>query len=195
MDSKRYEIMLSVITILTVIVTSVGVTFAYFTTGISGNAADVSATTSKIGGVTFDGGSDFTTASEIEPGWTESKTFTISVAPSDSEQTVYVKMTYTNGMPDLTCNVSDVSNGAKGDISLDSTGVETTAILVEKTFAPSDDIQTITYTLTMALPETGENQNASQGKEFDGLLFAEFGSQNLYFNNDNPNGTTTKPTV
>lgn len=195
MDSKRYEIMLSVITILTVIVTSVGVTFAYFTNGMTGVKADVSATTAKIGGVTFDGGSDFTTANGIEPGWSESKTFTISVAPSDSEQTVYVKMTYTNGMPDLTCDVTDVANGAKGAISLDSSGTETTAVLVEKTFLPSDSVQSITYTLTMALPETGENQNSSQGKEFKGLLFAEFGSGELYFNADNPNGTTTKPTV
>lgn len=195
MDSKRYEIMLSVITILTVIVTSVGVTFAYFTTGISGTAANVDVTTTRVGGVTFDGGSDFTTATDIEPGWKESKTFTITVAPSNYEQTVYVKMKYTNGMPHLTCKVSDVANGAKGDVVLDSSETESTAVLVEKVFAPSDSIQTVSYTLTMELPETGENQNTSQGKEFDGLLFAELGSKDLYFNDDNPNGTTTKPTV
>lgn len=195
MDSKRYEIMLSVITILTVIVTSVGVTFAYFTTDISGTPAKVEATTTKIGGVTFDGGSNFTTANEIEPGWSESKTFTITVAPSDNEQTVYVKIKYTNGMPDLTCNVTDVANGAKGNVSLDSTGTEATSILVEKVFAPSDTVQSITYTLTMALPETGENQNTSQGKEFNGLLFAELGNNGLYFNDENPSGTATKPTV
>ena len=103
-------------------------------------------------------------------------------------------MTYTNGMPDLTCAVQAIANGAKGNIPLNSSSTETTVTLVEKTFAPSTESQSLTYDFTMALPETGVNQNASQGKIFNGTLFAELGSKDLYYNAANPNGTTEKPT-
>jgi hypothetical protein len=192
MYNKKYEVMLSVLTILTVIMTATGVSFSYFTNGMIGEKASVTAQTEKIGNVTFDGGADFTTATDIEPDWSESKTFTITAAPSDREQTVYVKMDYVNGMPDLTCSVGEVSEGAKGAITLNADSTSTTVILVEKTFPPSNETRSITYTLTMALPETGENQNESQGKTFEGELYAEF-ANDYYYNSDNPNGTPIKP--
>ena len=194
MDGKKYEIFLSVITIMTVLVVAVGVTFAYFTGEMSGNPADVVTNTTEIGGVTFDGGSDFTASTNIEPGWKESKTFSITVAPSLVEQTVYIKLDYTNDMPELTAKVDNVSSGAIGTIILDSTGTDQTSTIVTKTFQPSDVSQTITYTLTMELPETGVIQNQNQGKQFKALLYAELGATDLYYNNDNPSGTTTKPT-
>lgn len=197
MKNKRYEIMLSVITIMTVLTTVVGVTFAYFTGSISGTPGDVIASTDLIGGVTFDGGNDFTTATEIEPGWSESKTFSVSAAPSNREQTIYVKLRYTNGFTDMKCKVSSsVSNsGAKGDVALITNETDNQeVILVEVTFQPSSDVQTIEYTLNMEFPDTGEDQNEQQGKVFDGTLFAELsGGNDLYYNNSNPNGTSTKP--
>lgn len=197
MGNKRYEVMLSVITIMTVLTTVVGVTFAYFTGSITGTPGDVVATTDLIGGVTFDGGSDFTTASEIEPGWSESKTFSITAAPSNHDQTVFVKMKYTNGFTDMKCNVtSSVTNsGAKGDIVLitNETDIQEET-LVEVTFPASGETQTIEYTFKMEFPDTGENQNPQQGKEFNGTLFAELnGGSELYYNNENPTGTSTKP--
>lgn len=193
MDGKRYEIFLSVITIMTVLVTAVGVSFAYFTGGIEGTDGSIVSSTAIIGGVTFDGGSDFTASTNIEPGWKESKTFSITVAPSVVEQTVYIKLDYTNDMPELTAKVDDVSNGAIGTIVLDSTGTSQTATIVSKTFPASDQSQTLTYTLTMELPETGVVQNQNQGKTFSALLYADLGESEIYYNEQNQDGTTVKP--
>lgn len=197
MKNKRYEIMLSIITIMTVLTTAVGVTFSYFTNSMTGTAADISATTDLIGGIKFEGGTNFEDATDIEPGWMKSKTFTITVAPSNHEQVVKVKMDYTNGFTDLVGEVTEVSNGAIGSFSLEKNTPENTdeftKVLVDKTFPASSEVQTITYTLTMKFPETDSNQNYDQGKEFNATLYADLGSSGLYFNDQNPNGTNTKP--
>lgn len=210
MKSKRYEIALSIIGILTVIVTSVGVTFAYFSTSMEGNAGNVNVVTDVLGGVTFDGGADFTTSMDIEPGWRESKTFTITVSPSNYEQTVYVKMDYTNGFRDLIASVDNVSDGAKGNLLLQSPvgefnengvvlGDDTDAsvtglVLVEKTFPASDEVQSVTYTLSMELLNKPDvNQNYDQGKEFSATLYAQMANENLYYTNASPNGTPNVP--
>lgn len=195
MRKKKHEIFLSIITIGTVIATAVGVTFAYFAANLSGNAGKIVSSTANVGTITFEGGSAFTTSSEIVPGWSESKTFTITAAPSAVKQTVYVKMTYKNNMPDLKCNVTPLSDGATGEITLDTTGNEKNVTLVSKTFEPSSTTQTVTYTYTMSFPDTGVNQNASQGKTFEATLYADLGASDIYYNQANPNGTATKPTV
>lgn len=195
MSGKKYEIVLSVLTIMTVLVTAVGVSFAYFTGSIEGNPGDVVISTSTIGGVTFDGGSDFVASTDIEPGWKESKTFSITVAPSVVEQTVYIKLDYTNDMPELTAKVDSVSDGAVGTLVLDSTGEKKSYTIVSKTFPASNEAQSVTYTLTMELPETGVVQNQNQGKTFSALLYADLGESDIYYNDQNPNGTTQRPTI
>ena len=192
MKSKKYEVTLSIISILTVLVTAVGLTFAYFTGNITGTTGNVTANTATIGGVTFDGGSDFTASTNIEPGWKESKTFSITVAPTNVTQTVLIKLDYTNDMPELLAEVSE-GTGESKKITLDTTGTSQTLTLVSKTIAPSETTQTFTYTLTMELPETGVPQNQNQGKVFDALLYADFGENELYYNAANPTGTTNKP--
>lgn len=201
MKKKKNEIFLSIISIGTVIMTAIGVTFAYFTTNMSGKAGNILSSVAKVGTITFQDGTTFTTSQDIAPDWQESKTFTITAAPSSISQTVNVKMRYTNNMPDLKCMVTLANNGglkegAVGEVILNTTGVETIATLVTKTFEPSSTTQTVTYELTMSLPETGQNQNSSQGKIFEGTMFADLGQEDtLYYNQDNPNGTTIKPTV
>ena len=199
MKNKRYEVVLSVLTIMTVLTTLVGVTFAYFTGTISGTPGDVSVTTDLIGGVTFDGGQAFTTANDIEPGWSESKTFSVSAAPSNHEQKILVKMSYTNGFTDMLCKVTSKAtvSGAKGEVQLVTNETDLQEVtLVEITFPASNELQTIEYTLAMEFPDTGENQNEQQGKEFNGTLFAELeGGNGMYYNDANPNGTTTKPSA
>lgn len=193
MIKKRNDIILSILAIGTVIATAVGLTFAYFTAKMNGDPANVIATTSKVGVITFDGGADFTSAEDVIPGWSESKTFSITVAPSDVSQTVYVKMTYNNYLPDLKCSVLPLEEGAIGDVTLNTTGEETVITLVTKTFEPSNKSQTVTYTYNMSFPDTGENQNASQGKTFEGTLFADLGEELIYYTDGNPNGTPIKP--
>lgn len=193
MNNKKYKIVAIVLSILTVIMTSVGLTFAYFSNKMEGTPANVKVETSKIGGVVFDGGSDFANSQELEPGWKSSKTFKITVAPSDFSQTVYVKMDYTSGLPDLQCEVLNIADGAKGNVAIPATGDKTTVILVEKTFEPSSEVQEITYTMNMEFLETGIDQSASQGKAFDGELYAEIANSDYYYNDQNPTGTDEKP--
>ena len=89
MKKKNQEILISVVSILTIIVAVVGVTFSYFTTKMTGTAGTTALTTAKVGNITFDGGNDLTNASDIEPGDTFDKTFSISVPATDVSNTVY----------------------------------------------------------------------------------------------------------
>lgn len=196
MEDKKRNIILSLFSIGIVIMIAIGLTFAYFSTSITGSAGITNITTGTIGKITFDGGADFQTSSEIEPPWTESKTFTITVAPSVVSQTIYVWMDYSNTVPELTFNVSNTNDGAVGDVVLDTTGTTKTVKLVEKTFEASTTTQVIEYTVTISLPETGVIQNQNQGKTFNASMYANLGEENkvYYYNESNPTGTTTKPT-
>lgn len=199
---KKDNTFIIMLGIATVVVACVGLTFAWFSTSMTGTNGIVTATTGKVGTITFDGGSDFTTANEIETlPWEESKTFTITVAPSTVSQTVYVWMDYTNTIPELECNVTPTDNGASGSVSLETTGTSKNSVgnsktvkLVEKTFSASTSTQTVTYTLTMSIPETGVNQKQNLNQVFNGTLYANLGSEGAvkYYNNSNINGTTTK---
>lgn len=196
MEDKKRNVILSLFSIGIVIMTAIGLTFAYFSVKMTGTAGITNITTGTIGKITFDGGADFQTSSEIEPPWTESKTFTITVAPSVVSQTIYVWMDYSNTVPELTFNVSNTSDGAVGDVVLDTTGTTKTVKLVEKTFEASTTTQVIEYTITITLPETGVNQNQNQGKSFSASMYANLGEEDkvYYYNESNPTGTTTKPT-
>lgn len=207
MNDKKYEIYLSVITIMTVLISVVGVSFAYFTGSMNGIEGTVTATTASIGGVTFDGGQDFsTTSTEIEPGWSATKTFSIEAAPSVVDQTIYVKLDYNNGFKDLELKVDgtvgegDGTNGAKGQINLTkemkTTDPKVTSTLVEITVPASNETIKYNYILTASFPDNDQNQNYDQGKVFDATLYADLGEQKgqeIYYTHSSPNGTPTKP--
>ncbi len=203
MNGKKYEIYLSVITIMTVLVTAVGVSFAYFTDGISGTEGAISSTTASIGSVTFDGGQDFSMSTEIEPGWSATKTFSIEVSPSVVDQVIYIRLDYVNGFKDLELNVNGTVgegngiNGAKGSVSLvkemSADSASNTTTLVELTVPASDNTIKYNYTLTASFPDTNQNQNYDQGKTFEATLYADLGESDIYYNDANQGGTTTKP--
>jgi len=171
MNGKKYEIYLSVITIMTVLVTAVGVSFAYFT--------------------------------EIEPGWSATKTFSIEVSPSVVDQVIYIRLDYVNGFKDLELNVNGTVgegngiNGAKGSVSLvkemSADSASNTTTLVELTVPASDNTIKYNYTLTASFPDTNQNQNYDQGKTFEATLYADLGESDIYYNDANQGGTTTKP--
>ena len=203
MNGKKYEIYLSVITIMTVLVTAVGVSFAYFTDGISGTEGAISSTTASIGSVTFDGGQDFSMSTEIEPGWSATKTFSIEVSPSVVDQVIYIRLDYVNGFKDLELNVNGTVgegngiNGAKRSVSLvkemSADSASNTTTLVELTVPASDNTIKYNYTLTASFPDTNQNQNYDQGKTFEATLYADLGESDIYYNDANQGGTTTKP--
>ena len=192
-DSSK-DLSLMIITVLTIIMTVVGVTLAYFTTKINqNNAVNGTVDTAKIGNITFDGGNDFSNNTDIEPGWKQSKTFTISAPATDVTRTVYVRLDYTNNFQDLTWSLS--GTGANSSITgkVPAASTSTTVTLVTLTISPSSSAQTFNYTFTLELPDNNTNQNYDQGKSFNGTLYADLGEgvNSIYYNNNNKTGTTT----
>lgn len=196
MKEKNQEILLSVVSILTIIVAVIGVTFSYFTTKMTGSGTGSSITTAKVGNITFDGGNDLTNAGDIEPGDTFDKTFSISVPATDVSNTVYIRMDYTNEFQDLQWSIK--GTGANTSVitgTIPTTSTKTTVTLVTNKITKNSVAQTFNYTLTITLPNLDKNQDYDQGKTFSGTLYADLGDgvDKIYYNNTYPNGTTIKP--
>lgn len=195
MEDRSKDLSLVIITVLTIIMVVVGVTFAYFTTKMNGTNGSVNLSTMKVGDITFDGGADFTNSTDIEPGWKETKTFTITTPATDVKSTVYIRLDYTNAFQDLTWSLT--GTGANSEITgvIPTTSTSTTVTLVTLTINPSSSAQTFNYSLTFELPNKTTNQDYDQGKTFTGTLYADLGNgiNTIYYNSSNKNGTTTAP--
>lgn len=195
MEDRSKDLSLVIITVLTIIMVMVGVTFAYFTTKMNGTNGFVNLSTMKVGDITFDGGADFTNSTDIEPGWKETKTFTITTPATDVKSTVYIRLDYTNAFQDLTWSLT--GTGANSEITgvIPTTSTSTTVTLVTLTINPSSSAQTFNYSLTVELPNKTTNQDYDQGKIFSGTLYADLGDgiNTIYYNTSNKNGTSTVP--
>lgn len=195
MEDSSKDLSLVIITVLTITMVVVGVTFAYFTTKMNGTNGSVNLSTMKVGDITFDGGADFTNSTDIEPGWKETKTFTITTPATDVKSTVYIRFDYTNTFQDLTWSLT--GTGANSEITgvIPTASTSTTVTLVTLTINPSSSAQTFNYSLTVELPNKTTNQDYDQGKIFSGTLYADLGAGNniIYYNSSNKNGTTTAP--
>lgn len=195
MENRSKDLSLVIITVLTITMVVVGVTFAYFTTKMNGTNGSVNLSTMKVGDITFDGGADFTNSTDIEPGWKETKTFTITTPATDVKSTVYIRLDYTNAFQDLIWSLT--GTGANSEITgvIPTTSTSTTVTLVTLTINPSSSAQTFNYSLTVELPDKTTNQDYDQGKTFTGTLYADLGNgiNTIYYNSSNKNGTTTAP--
>lgn len=195
MEDSSKDLSLVIITVLTITMVVVGVTFAYFTTKMNGTNGSVNLSTMKVGDITFDGGADFTNSTDIEPGWKETKTFTITTPATDVKSTVYIRFDYTNTFQDLTWSLT--GTGANSEITgvIPTASTSTTVTLVTLTINPSSSAQTFNYSLTVELPNKTTNQDYDQGKIFSGTLYADLGAGNniIYYNTSNKNGTSTVP--
>lgn len=205
MKKDKTGILLTVVSILTILVAVIGVTFSFFTTTLnSNNAVNGSLITSRVGNITFDGGNDFDNNIDIVPGYVGTKKFTISVPARDVSNTVYIRLDYTNTFSDLEWSIT--GDGAKTSVitgkvptsSLDSDGnpISESVVVVEKTISASNSAQTFEYTMTISLPNKDSLQNYDQGKKFNGTLYADLGGDGdkIYYNTKNPNGTKSEPT-
>lgn len=205
MKKDKTGILLTVVSILTILVAVIGVTFSFFTTTLnSNNAVTGSLITSRVGNITFDGGNDFDNNIDIVPGYVGTKKFTISVPARDVSNTVYIRLDYTNTFSDLEWSIT--GSGAKTSVitgkiptsSLDGNGnpISKSVVVVEKTISASNSAQTFEYTMTISLPNRDSLQNYDQGKKFNGTLYADLGGDGdkIYYNTKNPNGTKSEPT-
>ena len=85
-NNRGQSIFLSVVGIATLLVAIVGATFAYFSITVDGNntASSINITTAKLGDVTFDGTGAGVEITDIYPGWSTTKTFTIQAVSAES---------------------------------------------------------------------------------------------------------------
>lgn len=191
-ENKGQTIFLSVIGIATLLVAIIGATFAYFTTTMTGEAADVTAQTAKLGSATFTAEGVTASNTEILPGWTSgAKTVTVSLGESDYDVQYSCTLDVTsNGITDLTLAVSGDNAVAEANKAV---GTTASAIKIAEGVLTSNATKTMTYTLTF--PETGANQDAQQNQSVEATVSCSTAAGTVYYNAANPNGTTTEPTA
>lgn len=191
-ENKGQTVFLSVIGIATLLVAIVGATFAYFTTGMTGNNASVSATTAKIGAISFT--ADSVSATAVLPGWSsETKNVKVTLQPSD----VAVKYTCTlnmtaNPLTDLTLTLGG-TNAVSASAGKLATGAKSFQI-ASGTINASQTAQTVTTTYVLSFPETGADQTTQAGQTIAGTVSCATEGSTVYYNNSNKAGTTTAPT-
>ena len=189
-ENKGQTIFLSVIGIATLLVAIIGATFAYFTTTMTGDAADVTAQTAKIGSASFTAEGVATENTAILPGWTSgAKTVTVSLGESD------YTVDYTCTLNVASNGISDLTLAVTGDDSVSAAnakiGTTATAIKIAEGTLAGNETATMTYTLTF--PETGVAQNEQQNQSVNATVSCATAGSVVYYNAANPNGTTTEP--
>lgn len=198
MQEKKIEIFIITITILTTIMSVVGLTFAYFTTQISGtSSANVTVTSAKIGSLSLSVGENLTKNLNYDDG--VSRTFTLTAGPSDLEQHVLVKMDYTNSLKTLNYevllnsvtvggsvvseNITDVIGGSLNSGSFDVVDQSTSEVLASIDIKPNSETVVATYTLNLILEDTYEVGQAYSlvTDQFNGTLYGSLDDARKYY--------------
>ena len=193
-NNRGQSIFLSVVGIATLLVAIVGATFAYFSISVTGNetASSIIVTTAKLGGVTFNGTGAGVEVTDVYPGWTETKQFTISTAadadPSASIQYQIYLVTNTDAKTGDTSKDLAAAASTKGDFTYSisgstSNGGGTVADSASNQNMPAADGNTLlgtgtltgasavhTYDFTILLKESSTDQNELQGKSYYGII-------------------------
>ena len=189
---KKQILLLSILGVTTLLVAIIGATYAYFTTSMTGRNGTINTTTAKIGAASFTAAS--VSVDKVLPGWTSGeKNVTVTLEPSDYDvnYTCTLKMT-ANPLTDLTLTVAGTNALTSVNGKLKSGASDT--IIASGTLKANQTKQSVSMTYTLSFPETGVDQNTQQGKTITGLVTCSTEGQTVYYNSENPNGTTTKPT-
>ena len=190
----KKSVLLGIIGVLLVV--GVGITFAYFASGVevSGEGSTVELEPGDMIKVTYDAGDSSLNSTNLIPGDTVSKTFTVTVTPTKTEKTavyaIYLDLTSNtfvkcddsnynsitnaciNGAEELIYTIKDGEDVlATGDL----TG-QTGKIELLKESKTVDSETTFTYTLEITFKETNADQNHNMDKSFTGSIEVEFGT-------------------
>lgn len=194
-NNRGQSIFLSVVGIATLLVAIVGATFAYFSISVTGNdtASSINVTTALLGGVTYDGTGAGISITDVYPGWTETKQFTVALdADADASasiqyQIVLVTTTDAVNSNDATKDLAAAA-ASKGDFTYSLTGSSsanggTVADTASNQNMPAADGETVlgsgtltgasathTYNFTVLLKESSTDQNELQGKSYHGVI-------------------------
>ena len=167
---------LSILVVALLIIAVVGASYAFFTARVSG-AETYSTIVVKAGtmDISYNGGANIE-ALNVAPGWSSTKTFTVTGNNTTSATMAYnitlkvTNNTFSTGALTYTLSGSK-SSGGTGTLASNistaasiATGASTTVIGSGSFLNKPGEIHT--YTLTVSFPETGENQNDEQGQRF-----------------------------
>ena len=173
MDDKGQSIFLSIIGIATLLVAIIGATFAWFSINVSGNEnpANIGLTSPNLGQVNFNDGVTID-IKELVPAATGQIKYNIvlnvesnTLTPNADGQFVY--------------SLSGTGNTNGGTLAK----VESKEVPTESTIIGSGVIEGYevhTYEYTIGLNYIDADQNAAQGKEFNGYLSVQIADESKY---------------
>ena len=177
------------------LVITLGVSFAYFVSGIAigGSGSNASGTTAELLKVSYDAGTSILSGTGLIPGTNTSKTFTVIVTPgSDTNEATYaIKLNISNNTF-VKCddsNYNSMSNActknaqelvytikdSSGNVikTGDLTGKSGEVVLATETKTVSAATE-YTYTLEIEFKETNADQNHNMNKSITGNVKVEF---------------------
>ena len=190
----KKSVLLSIIGVLLVI--GVGITFAYFTSGVevSGDGANVKLDPGDMIQVTYDAGDNSLSSSNLVPGQTLTKTFNVTVTPTSKENTasysIYFDITDNTFVKCDDSNYNSITNACIKDYEeltyefKDNTGVvlnsgnligESGRILLAAQTKTVESETTYEYTMEITFHETNADQNHNMEKVLNGSIEVEFG--------------------
>ncbi len=175
MDYVRKRILISIVALILLALTLMGITYAYFISKVSGNteAKSIEVTAAKLE-LTYNDGNGTVIVEKIEPGTVlESKTFSVKntgtkeIASYDVVMEVienglefYGDLTY-----ELTCaSDGEVCQGVSGTFPIEDKVLITNSIKVGVTHS---------YTLTVTYNETGKDQSKDMNKKIEGNIIIQ----------------------
>ena len=190
----KKSVLLSIIGVLLVV--GVGITFAYFTSGVevSGNGSTVELNPGDMIKVTYDAGDNSLSSNNLIPGQTLTKTFTVTVTPTSKENTasysIYLDLTDNTFVKCDDSNYNSITNACIKDYEeltyefKDSSGEVVSSgnligltgrtLLIAET-KTVDKETTYEYTMEITFHETNADQNHNMEKVINGSIEVEFG--------------------
>ncbi len=173
--NRKQRIVFSVVGITIVLLTLIGLTYAYYLTRIQGNTNEKSIDiTSAYLALSYDDGNKEITMNNILPGTTiTSKTFTVTNVGNATVgnyvvalENVINELKYSD---DLVYTLKCTSNNAKSPCTSETTGIypKSNQVLVHNSIAVKT---THTYELTITYKETGVDQSDDMGKNIEGKV-------------------------
>ena len=193
----KKSVLLSIIGVLLVI--GVGITFAYFSSGVevSGSGSTVELQPGDMIKVTYDAGDNSLSSTNLIPGDTVSKSFTVTVTPTETEKTavyaIYLDLTNNTFVKCDDSNYNSITNACIKDYEeltytiKDGEDVLATGNLTGKTGKVKlltetktvDSETTFTYTLEITFHETNADQNHNMEKVINGNIKVEFSFETM----------------
>ena len=190
----KKSVLLSIIGVLLVV--GVGITFAYFTSGVevSGDGSTVELDPGDMIKVTYDAGDNSLSSNNLVPGQTLTKTFTVTVTPTSKENTasysIYLDLTDNTFVKCDDSNYNSITNACIKDYEeltytfKDNTGATLSSgnligltgrtLLIAET-KTVDKETTYEYTMEITFHETNADQNHNMDKILNGSIEVEFG--------------------